>query len=97
MTQYNVFVTPKALREIRSLPGNLRHRVKRLITQLALTPHPPRSKALNLHDVDFEVRRLRIGAWRIVYAITEHDLTVDILAIRKRPPYDYGDLNDLLE
>jgi len=30
-----------------------------------------------------------------VYAISEEERTVDVLAVRKRPPYDYGDLADL--
>lgn len=35
--------------------------------------------------------------WKeIKYAITEKDKTVDVLAIRKRPPYDYKDLKQLL-
>jgi mRNA interferase RelE/StbE len=42
------------------------------------------------------LRRLRIERWRIVYAITEAGRYVDVLAIRKRPPYDYGDLERLL-
>lgn len=29
--------------------------------------------------------------------ISEADLVVDILAVRKRPPYDYRDLEALLE
>ncbi len=35
--------------------------------------------------------------WRIVYTIAELDNIIDILAIRKRPPYDYGDLATLLK
>jgi mRNA interferase RelE/StbE len=31
-----------------------------------------------------------------VYGITEKDKVVDVLAVRKRPPYDYGDLEELL-
>jgi len=31
-----------------------------------------------------------------VYAVTEADKTIDVLAVRKRPPYDYGDLDQLL-
>ncbi len=34
--------------------------------------------------------------WRIIYVVTDEDRLVDILAIRKRPPYDYGDLTELL-
>jgi mRNA interferase RelE/StbE len=39
---------------------------------------------------------MRLDQWRIVYAITDSELTVDVLAVRKRPPYDYGDLEDLI-
>ena len=49
-----------------------------------------------LPEIDVELRRLRIERWRIVYAITEAELYVDVLAVRKRPPYDYGDLERLL-
>jgi len=34
--------------------------------------------------------------WRLIYAISEADRIVDVLAVRKRPPYDYGDLATLL-
>lgn len=43
-----------------------------------------------------ELRRIRLDRWRIVYAITETDQAIDVLAVRKRPPYDYGDLERLL-
>lgn len=35
--------------------------------------------------------------WRIVYAVSEAEKAVDVLAVRKRPPYDYGDLEELLQ
>jgi hypothetical protein len=34
-------------------------------------------------------------AYRV--AVTEADRAVDVLAVRKRPPYDYGDLEELLQ
>lgn len=43
-----------------------------------------------------ELRRIRLDRWRIVYAITELDQAIDVIAVRKRPPYDYGDLEGLL-
>jgi len=46
--------------------------------------------------VDLELRRLRLGQWRIVYAIDESDSSVGIYAVRRRPPYDYGDLAELV-
>ncbi|MFN8458990.1 MAG: hypothetical protein U0401_30795 [Anaerolineae bacterium] len=42
-----------------------------------------------------EPRRLRLEEWRIVYAIIEDIKLTAIVAVRKRPPYDYTDLADL--
>lgn len=96
MSRYKVYTTPQAFREIKSLPGNIRQRVRRAIGELADDPRPPQSKALNIPDFDRELWRLRLDRWRVVYTITEADLIVDVLAVRKRPPYDYGDLEALL-
>jgi mRNA interferase RelE/StbE len=46
--------------------------------------------------VQAELCRLRLDKWRVVYTISEADLAIDVLAVRKRPPYDYGDLGALL-
>ena len=102
MSAYTVYVTPAALQEIKQLPGHVRQRAKRAIDDLENSPHPPASKALDLSDLQSpaelpcEVWRLRLDNWRVVYAITEADKTIDVLAVRKRPPYDYGDLDKLL-
>ncbi len=98
--KYKVYVLPQAWKEIKRLPGNIRQRVKRAIDELGNDPRPPGSIKLDtsgLPEVEAELRRLRIERWRIVYAVTETELYVDILAVRKRPPYDYGDLERLLE
>jgi mRNA interferase RelE/StbE len=94
---YSVFVTPEALRAIKELPGTYRQRVRRAIDALETNPRPPKSKKLAVARLQCEVRRLRFDRWRVVYAITESEGMVDVLAIRKRPPYDYGDLTRLLE
>jgi mRNA interferase RelE/StbE len=84
------------LREARELSGNVRQRVKRAIGGLANDPRPAGSKALDMPEVAAQVRRLRLDQWRIVYAVTDADRAVDVLAVRKRPPYDYGDLQALI-
>jgi mRNA interferase RelE/StbE len=93
---YKVYVTPGAWKEIKNLPGRMRQRVRKAVDAFADDPRPAKSKALDMPDLACEVRRLRLDRWRIVYAITEADETVDVLAVRKRPPYDYGDLEALL-
>lgn len=97
MTPYTVYVTPRTLREIKDLPGNVRQRIRHAIGQLADNPRPSNSKQVIVPAFERELRRLRLDSWRVVYAITDSDALVDILAVRKRPPYDYGDLAQLLE
>jgi mRNA interferase RelE/StbE len=102
VSAYRLYVTPSALHEIKHLPGHVRQRAKRAIDDLEDNPHPPGSKALDLSDLQTptegpcEVWRLRLDKWRVVYAITQADRIIDVLAVRKRPPYDYGDLDQLL-
>ncbi len=103
MTRFTVYVTPSALEDIKDLPGNVRQRAKRAVYELAGNAAPSNSKSLDLSDIapdlDLEkkLRRIRLDRWRIVYSISESEKIIDVLAVRKRPPYDYGDLGKLLE
>lgn len=96
MSQYTVYVSPSAWREVRDLPGNTRHRIRRAIDSLTVEPRPIQSKRLDAPSVGAELRRLRLDRWRIVYAVSDNERIVDVLAVRKRPPYDYSDLERLL-
>ena len=96
MSRYEVYVTPQAFAEIRRLPAHVRQRVRRAVSALADDPRPPGSQRLDAPEPAREVRRLRLDRWRLVYAITEAEQAVDVLAVRKRPPYDYRDLETLL-
>jgi mRNA interferase RelE/StbE len=96
VTRYQVYTTPSALREAKELPGHMRQRVKRAVRALADDPRPSGSRTLDVPDFDRELRRLKLDNWRVVYAVTEAEAAVDVLAVRKRPPYDYGDLETLL-
>jgi mRNA interferase RelE/StbE len=97
VSRYEVYVIPAAWEEMKDLPGHMRQRVKRAVDGFSRNPRPSKSERLDVSEVEFEVRRLRLDRWRIVYAITEDEKWVDVLAVRKRPPYDYGDLAELLE
>lgn len=97
MKKYDLYITPAAWAEIKKLPGHVRQRARKVIRLFEENPRPPKSKILTVADLPYEVRRHRIDRWRIIYAVTEADHIVDVLAVRKRPPYDYGDLASLLE
>ena len=76
MNRYTVYIIPRAWKEIKDLPGNMRQRVKRAVEALAGNPRPSKSKALNVPDFGHELRRLRLDRWRIVYAVTDRDKAV---------------------
>ena len=97
VSQYTVYVTPRAWQEIQRLPGNVRQRVRRAVDALAGDPRPPHSARLDASETDNEIWRLRMDRWRIVYGIDEQARTLDVLSVRRRPPYDYGDLTKLIE
>jgi mRNA-degrading endonuclease RelE of RelBE toxin-antitoxin system len=102
MASYRVEVTDPARKEIRLLPGNMRQRVIRLLRSLQQEPRPDNSRALDaakdsIHlEADTELRRVRLAAWRVVYLIEDQRALVTVLAIRQRPPYQYGDLEQLI-
>jgi mRNA interferase RelE/StbE len=83
-----------------ALPGNIRQRIRRAINALSLTPRPFNSLPLAIptptEEEGLEVRRLRLANWRIVYVIDQSRNALTVLAIRKRPPYRYDDLEALL-
>ncbi|NEO34164.1 MAG: type II toxin-antitoxin system RelE/ParE family toxin [Symploca sp. SIO3C6] len=97
MNDYRIYLTPEVFKKIKGLPGNIRQRLRKAIQSLKENPCPGQSKRLDLPEIEVEFWRLRLDKWRILYAINESERIVDILAVCKRPPYDYGDLEKLLE
>jgi len=97
---YVLYAEPEVHQARRNLPGNLRQRVRRGIESLSSDPTPSGSRALESSSLSLpesaELRRLRVDAWRLVYAVHEAEKWVWILAIHRRPPYDYRDLPDLV-
>lgn len=43
-----------------------------------------------------EARRLRMEQWRLIYVIDQDLELISVLAVRRRPPYNYDDLRELL-
>ena len=101
--RYRLFLKPSVHRIRKQLPGNVRQRIGRGIDKLERDPRPAKSRELRLPagllssgPVEWEARRLRVENFRIVYAISKTWKEVAVLAVEKRPPYDYEDLERLL-
>jgi mRNA interferase RelE/StbE len=103
MASYRVEVTDPARQEVRSLPGNMRQRIIRLLRALQGEPRPAGSRTLDAAragiplEPETELRRIRIASWRVIYLVEDEKLLVTVLAIRQRPPYQYDDLGQLLK
>jgi len=102
MGSYRVEIAKAAKRELRNLPGHARAMIFHAILALETNPRSHTSKGLkSTKDFtiphDLEVRRIRIDRWRVVYVIEKEQSIVTVLAIRKRPPYQYDDLENILE
>ena len=94
---YRLWIEDQAKAEINRLPGHMRQRIRRAVGDLSREPRPHDSLPLTLgEEASLEVRRLRLDRWRVIYVVDEQQSEVGLLAVRKRPPYDYDDLPELL-
>jgi mRNA interferase RelE/StbE len=97
---YDLFVEPEVHTARDELPGNIRQRVRRAIGALAAAPRPPESATMDTADLELpagvELRRIRMERWRIVHTVCDEGRWVWVLAVRRRPPYDYDDLPELI-
>lgn len=95
-----LWIEPAALDEIAALPGHVRQRIRRTVSDLLKAPRPTNSRALDIpadmQIAGLEAHRLRIDSWRVLYVIDQEWEIISILAVRKRPPYNYDDLRELL-
>jgi mRNA interferase RelE/StbE len=98
--QYDLLIEPTAHKQRKRLRGHIRQQIRRAIGSLAQDPRPHRSQALDTTDLDVpedvELRRIRIDKWRLIYAVNDVEKWVWVWGVRKRPPYDYEDLEELL-
>lgn len=46
---------------------------------------------------NIELYRIRVESWRIIYVVEEELQLLTVLTVRKRPPYQYENLRELLE
>jgi mRNA-degrading endonuclease RelE of RelBE toxin-antitoxin system len=94
---YQLWIEDEAKVEIKRLPGHMRQRIHQAVQSLCDEPRPHYSHKLRTPEhITLEVRRLRLDRWRVVYVVDEEWSEVGVLAVRKRPPYDYRDLPGLL-
>jgi mRNA interferase RelE/StbE len=80
MASYRLVFKQSVAKDLRSIPNEAVARILKRIERLAADPHPPGSEKLSAEDR----YRVRQGAYRIVYAVNNEDMTVLVVKIGHR-------------
>ena len=81
MPTYRIEVSATAERQIRKLPRSDQVRVLRIIQALAIDSRPAGCRKLSGHE---DVFRVRIGRYRVLYAIEDRRLVIIVLKVGDR-------------
>ena len=81
MARYRLLIKPSTVKEIEAIPlKRERQRVVERISKLAEDPRPFGSEKISGQDKD----RVRQGRYRILYAIEDQDLLVQVVKVGHR-------------
>jgi mRNA interferase RelE/StbE len=78
---YHVEISPAALRQLRKLEAPVRRRILTKIESLGINPRPP--GVAKLYDTE-DLYRVRVGEFRIIYAIEDQVAIVLVVKIGNR-------------
>ncbi len=88
--RYKIEITDAAKKDIRSLPGNIRHRIRKIINALSENARPVGAKELRGLPEHY---RIRVDRWRVIYKVDQEIVVVLILRVRRKTgPETYQDL-----
>jgi mRNA interferase RelE/StbE len=88
---YRLRYTDTAWRDLRDVPGNYRHRFRRLIESLTVEPRTKGAKELRERPDRY---RIRVDRWRLIYRVDDEEALVIILRVRlKTGPDTYQESN----
>ena len=78
---FRVRITPPARRDMRGLPKNVVQRLDPHIRGLSSDPYPANSIRLVNEG---GLRRMRVGSYRVIYAIDETEREVQVARVKHR-------------
>ena len=87
---YKITMTPKAKKELDKLPLKDFRRLDKAIWALAQNPRPRGVKKLRGPHY-----RIRVGNWRVVYAVFDRDQLVIVGKVARRSKHIYEGVNEL--
>lgn len=81
---YKVLLEPRAQKELDKVPSEFFPRLDKAILTLAANPRP-----FGVKKLDEKMHRIRIGDWRVLYAVFDKEGQVVILRVVRRSEKTY--------
>lgn len=78
---YRIRITETAETEMRHLPGHVRQRCRRMVTDLGLEPHGFGARELRDRPGYY---RVRLDGWRIIYRVDDEARALTVLRVRRK-------------
>jgi mRNA interferase RelE/StbE len=82
MVKYTITFKREAIKDLKSIPSKIAHKIGATITELAENPRPTGCKKLVGKQANFW--RIRIGDYRVIYVIDDEIRIVNIRKIGHR-------------
>jgi len=79
--EYIVIINKSVMKVLRKLPTNLLRRISQVIDDLSKDPRPVGCKKLEGYD---NLYRIRVGDWRISYAVEDARLIILVIEVAPR-------------
>jgi len=79
--EYIVIINKSVMKVLRKLPTNLLRRISQVIDDLSKDPRPVGWKKLEGYD---NLYRIRVGDWRISYAVEDARLIILVIEVAPR-------------
>ena len=87
---YKITMTPKSKKDLDKLPLKDFRRLDIAIWALAQNPRPPGAKKIR-----GPIYRIRVGDWRVVYAVFDRDQLVIVGKVARRSKRTYDKVDEL--
>jgi mRNA interferase RelE/StbE len=87
---YRVELTPRAQRELDDIGGKDLERILAAVQELGENPRPH-----GVRKLKGPIHRIRLGNWRIIYAVFEKDKLVLVGKIARRSERTYDKVDEL--
>ena len=89
---YHLKLTSRAQRQLDKLPSEDLERIVSAIQQLGGNPRPSGAKKLR-----GSIYRIRVGDWRIIYAVFDKDTLIIVGKVARRSKDTYNRMKDLFQ